>query len=186
MIPLPTNVFSLSCPSRLGIALVMGLALLVTSAASAADLVVELHNVKPRRGVVRAALFDNASDFQAAVKIRAMVRDGQISSGVYTREEDFKRDPAATIKMPAEGRTMTLRFGDLEPGEYALGVYQDLNADEKLDITLGGLSLEPWGISNDAGTLDADPLWENAKFQLPPEGLRIVVHLMSERRSGQQ
>lgn len=186
MIPLQTNVFNLSCRSRPGIALVMGLALPVTSAASAADLAVELHNVKPRRAVVRAALFDDASDFQFGTKIRAMVRDGQISSGVYTREEDFKRDPAATIKMPAAGRTMTLRFGDLEPGECALGVYQDLNADEKLDITLGGLSLEPWGISNDAGTLDADPLWENAKFQLPPEGLRIVVHLLSEPRSGQQ
>jgi uncharacterized protein (DUF2141 family) len=150
--------------------------------AAAADLEVEVRNVKPRRGEVRAALFDDAEGFELATKIRAMVSGGQITSGVFTREGDFPRDPVTTIQLPAEGRTMTLRFPDLEPGEYALGVYQDINGDEKLDITLGGLSLEPWGISNDAGSLDADPIWENARFELPAEGRRIVVNLRVEKQ----
>lgn len=54
---------------------------------------------------------------------------------------------------------MILRFTDLESGEYALGLFQDLNGDEKLDITLVGLSLEPLGLSNDAGNVDRDPRW---------------------------
>jgi uncharacterized protein (DUF2141 family) len=153
---------------------------------TAADLEVEVRNVKPRRGELRAALFDDAESFEAATKIRAMVSDGQITSGVFTREGDFPRDPVTTIQLPAQGRSMTLRFADLEPGEYALGVYQDINGDEKLDITLGGLSLEPWGISNDAGSLDADPTWDNARFQLPAQGRKIVVNLRDEKQVQQR
>lgn len=151
----------------------------------AADLTVEVRNVKPRRGEVRAALFDDARSFTAGTRIRAMVKDGEITSGVFTREQDFPREPAATTALPAQGRTLILRFTDLDPGEYAIGVYQDLNGDERLDITLGGLSLEPWGISNDAGSLDADPRWEDARFELPPEGRSLVVHLRDERRDRQ-
>jgi uncharacterized protein (DUF2141 family) len=154
--------------------------------AHAADLEVEVRNVKPRRGELRAALFDSAEDFQAGTKIRAMVSDGQITSGVFTREGDFAREPVTTIQVPAEGRSMTLRIPDLEPGEYALGVYQDINGDEKLDITLGGLSLEPWGVSNDAGSLDSDPRWEDARFQLPAEGGRIVINLRDEKQEKRQ
>ena len=153
--------------------------------ATAADLTVEVRNVRPRRGEVKAALFDDQRSFAAAVRIRAVLRNGEISSGVFTREEDFQGAPAATVVVPAQARSVTLRFTNLEPGEYALGVYQDLNRDDKLDITLGGLSLEPWTVSNDAVDLDADPKWETAKFVLPPGGLGMVVNLRDERQEQQ-
>jgi uncharacterized protein (DUF2141 family) len=150
--------------------------------ARAADLQVEVRNANPRKGEVRAALFDNAEAFASAVKIRALIMGGEIVTGVFTREGDFLKDPVDTAFAPVQGRTVTLRFTDLEPGEYALGVFQDLNGDEKLDVTLGGLSLEPWGVSNDAGNMQEDARWDDAKFTLPPEGRSIVVHLRDERR----
>jgi uncharacterized protein (DUF2141 family) len=159
------------------------LCVLLAAPAAAADLQIEVRNVKPRRGEIRAALFDNAEAFASAVKIRAVVSGGEIVTGVFAREGDFLKDPVDTAVVPVQGRTVTLRFTDLEPGEYALGLFQDLNGDEKLDITLGGLSLEPWGVSNDAGKLDEDPRWEAARFTLPPEGLSMVVHLLHERSS---
>jgi uncharacterized protein (DUF2141 family) len=155
---------------------------LLSGGIRAADLEIEVRNVKPRKGEVRAALFDNEQAFAAAVKIRAALAEGQITSGVFTREGDFPREPVDTQVVPATGRTVTLQFNDLEPGEYAFGVYQDLNSDERLDITLGLVSLEPWTLSNDAGKLDEDPRWQDAKFFLPPEGRSMVVHLMEERR----
>ncbi len=161
---------------------VAALLALTACSVSAADLTVELHNVKPKRGEIRAAVFDDQTDFERFTKIRAMVKDGQIASGVFTRDEDFDREPAAIVKTPAQGRIMTLRVPDLAPGVYAFAVFQDLNGTETLDVTLGGMSLEPWGISNDAVHLDADPRWDEAKFTLPPEGLTIVVHLRDERQ----
>jgi hypothetical protein len=44
------------------------------------------------------------------------------------------------------------------------------------------MSLEPWTVSNDAGKLDEDPRWEDAKFVLPAEGRSMMVRLMDERR----
>jgi uncharacterized protein (DUF2141 family) len=164
------------------LACVAALCVLTGGDVAAADLQVEVRNVKPRRGEVRAALFDNAEAFASAVKIRAVVSEGEIVTGVFTREGDFLKDPVDTAQVPVQGRSVLLRFTDLEPGEYALGVFQDLNGDEKLDITLGGLSLEPWGVSNDAGNVDEDPRWEDVKFTLPPEGRSMVVHLLDERR----
>jgi uncharacterized protein (DUF2141 family) len=155
---------------------------LVAATLAAADLEVEVRNVKPRKGQVRAALFDNEQAFSAAVKIRAALDQGEVTSGVFTREGDFPREPVDTAAVPATGKSVKLRFTDLEPGEYAFGVYQDLDSDERLSITLGGVSLEPWTLSNDSGKLDADPQWERAKFTLPPEGLSVTVHLMDDRR----
>jgi uncharacterized protein (DUF2141 family) len=149
---------------------------------TAADLEVEVRNVKPRKGEVRAALFDREQAFAAAVKIRAALEGGEITTGVFTRERDFPEAPVDVAVEPATGRVVVLRFYDLAPGEYALGVYQDLNSDERLDITLGGMSLEPWTVSNDAGKLDEDPRWEDAKFVLPAEGRSMMVRLMDERR----
>ena len=154
----------------------------LSGAGRAADLEIEVRNVKPRKGEVRAALFDNEEAFGAAVKIRASVEQGQITTGVFTRDGDFPMEPVDATFVPATGRTVKLRFVDLEPGDYAVGIYQDLNSDERLDITLGGLSLEPWTVSNDAGNLDEDPRWADARFTLPPEGLSMTVHLMDERR----
>lgn len=165
------------------IALVLGA---LGAVSLAADLEVEVRNVKPRKGEVRAALFDNEEAFLAGVKIRASMEEGQITSGVFTREGDFPIDPVDTVFVPATGRSVKLRFADLEPGEYALGVYQDLNSDERLDITLGFQSLEPWALSNDSGKLDEDPRWEAAKFSVPPEGLSITVHLMDARKQGKE
>jgi len=175
-------VLKLNSQSCSQLACLAALCVLLASGAAAADLQVEVRNVKPRKGEVRAALFDNAEAFASAVKIRAVVSEGEIVTGVFTREGDFLKDPVDTVVVPVQGRTVILRFTDLEPGEYALGLFQDLNGDEKLDITLGGLSLEPWGLSNNKGNVDEDPRWEDAKFTLPPEGLSIVVHLLDERR----
>ncbi|HEY7758175.1 MAG TPA: DUF2141 domain-containing protein [Burkholderiales bacterium] len=163
------------------LACLAALCVLVAGGAAAADLQVEVRNVKPRKGEVRAALFDNAEAFASAVKIRAVVSEGEIVTGVFARESDFLKDPVDTVVAPVQGRTVILRFTDLEPGEYGLGLFQDLNGDERLDITLGGLSLEPWGVSNNKANLHEDPLWEDAKFTLPPEGLSITVHLLHER-----
>jgi uncharacterized protein (DUF2141 family) len=155
----------------------------VAGVGDAAELEVDLHGVKPRRGEIRAALFDNQRDFEANIRLRAIVQDGEITTGVFTREEDFSAEPVGSVVVPAEGRQMTLRFPDLPPGVYALALFQDLNGNQRLDMQLGGATVEPWGISNDAGEVGRDPAWEEAKFELPAEGMRIVIHLRDTRGS---
>ena len=152
--------------------------LIVASTGSPADLEVEVRGVRPRVGEIRAALFDNAHDFSLAIEVRAMVTGtGEISAGVFTREEDFPQPPLQTLTASPTGRTLRLRFSNLEPGEYAVGLYQDLDADNKLDASVGGNTLEPWGISNNPRPEDRAPTWDEAKFTLPADGATIVIDL---------
>ena len=146
--------------------------------AFAADLEVEVRGIKVHKGEIRAALFDNAEDFAADVEVRAIITSsGQISAGVFTREEDFTRPPLRTAVAPANADKLRLRFTDLEPGEYAVALFHDRNADEKLDALIDRRTLEPWGASNDPRPVDRALTWEESRFTLPAEGKSIVIHL---------
>jgi uncharacterized protein (DUF2141 family) len=144
----------------------------------AADLEVEVRGVRPHGGDVRAAVFDRAEDFALDIEVRAMVSStGEISAGVFTDEDNLPRPPARLVSLAADARTLRIAFPDLEPGEYAVGVYQDRNGNRRLDTTVVRDATEPWGISNDPRPKDRGPTWDEAKFTLPPEGTKIVIEL---------
>ena len=147
-------------------------------AASAADLEVEVRGVRLRGGEIHAAVFDRAEDFVLDTEVRAMVSpSGEISAGVFTGDDDFPRPPIGRLSVTPSARTLRLTFPDLESGEYAVGVYQDRNANGRLDTTVVRDPTEPWGISNDPRPKDRAPTWDEAKFTLPPEGARIAIEL---------
>ncbi len=147
-------------------------------AAWAADLEVEVRGVRPRGGELHAAVFDRAEAFALDTEIRAMISaGGEISAGVFTGEDEFPRPPVDRLRVTPSTRTQRLTFPGLEPGEYAVGVYQDLNGNGRLDATVARNPTEPWGISNNPRPKDRSPTWDEAKFSLPPEGAKIVIEL---------
>ncbi len=147
-------------------------------AAWAADLEVEVRGVRPRGGEVHAAVFDRAEAFALDTEIRGMISpSGEISAGVFTGQDEFPRPPVDRLSVTPSARTLRLTFPGLEPGEYAVGVYQDLNGNGRLDATVARNPTEPWGISNNPRPKDRSPTWDEAKFTLPPEGAKIVIEL---------
>lgn len=159
--------------------LALVVAVVFTAGASwAADLEVEVRGVRPRAGEVHAAVFDHEEAFALDTEIRAMITSsGEISAGVFTAEDQFRRPAVDRLTVTASGRTLRLTFPGLEPGEYAVGVYQDLNGNGRLDATVARNPTEPWGISNNPRPKDRPPTWDEAKFTLPPEGAKIVIEL---------
>ena len=163
-----------SHPCRL--AFVISVAL-VAGAAWAADLEVEVQGVRLRGGEVHAALFDREA-FSVDTEIRAMISpSGEISAGVFTAENQFPRPPVDRLTVPPSAKILRLTFPGLEPGEYAVGVYQDTNGNGRLDATVARDPTEPWGISNNPRPKDRAPTWDEAKVTLPPEGAKIVIEL---------
>jgi uncharacterized protein (DUF2141 family) len=77
----------------------------------------------------------------------------------------------------SSAKTLRLTFSELEPGEYAVGVYQDLNGNGRLDATVARNPTEPWGISNNPRPNDRSPIFDEAKFTLPPSGTKIMIEL---------
>jgi uncharacterized protein (DUF2141 family) len=146
--------------------------------AQAADIEIEVRGIKVRTGQVHAALFANAEDFSVDLESHGMVTgEGKISIGIFTKGNRLPRPPADFVSAPANAKTLHLHMGDVAPGTYALGLYQDVNDDGKLDTTLNGTPLEPWGLSNNPRVSGRAPAWSDAQFELPPEGVQLIIDL---------
>jgi uncharacterized protein (DUF2141 family) len=125
--------------------------LIVTSLAQAADLSVHVGNVQADGGRVMLAVYDKAADF---LKRPARQQDGLASNG-----------------------SATLVVKDLAPGEYAVAVFHDANANGKLDANPMGIPIEPIGFSNDAMGHMGPPAWDVVKFTVPAGGAAIELKL---------
>ena len=145
----------------------------------AGDIDIEVEGIKLRKGTIHAALFENEEDFMLDLTFRGMITsNGDISVGVFTKDNRMPRPAAEFVSAPANAKTIHLRMENVPPGTYALGVYQDINDDGKLDTNLSGMPLEPWGMSNNPPKASGrGPTWNESQFTLPPEGARLVIEL---------
>jgi len=66
---------------------------------------------------------------------------------------------------------------DLKPGRYAIQAYQDVNANDKMDVTWFGYPLEPFGFSRDAKPRFGKPRFSQVEFALQPGENSQTLHL---------
>jgi uncharacterized protein (DUF2141 family) len=86
-------------------------------------------------------------------------RPGQIMASLNTREQFLRAGPAYTaVAAPVAGE-VTLTFENVAPGDYALMVMHDLNANERFDYGTDG-----WAFSNSARPLMGPPAFDDHKF----------------------
>jgi len=123
------------------------------AAAQAATLEVEILLPKADRGSVYVALFDDAEAFPDADRARAR----------KTR--------------PVEGDAVTLTISDLNPGQYAVAAFQDLDDSGDLTTNFMGIPREPAGFSRGAMGRMGPPDFEDAAFTVEEGGTRITLDL---------
>ncbi|WP_417449066.1 DUF2141 domain-containing protein [Kordiimonas sp.] len=127
---------------------------------------------------VAAASGANAADLTVEV---AGIRkaDGNIMIAVYDTPEKFLTPGGFLVgtRMPADAAGVIHTFTGLEPGEYAVSVFHDVDANGKLDSNFMGIPKEPVGISRDARGSFGPPKFRDAAFKLTAEGSRQKVYL---------
>ncbi len=87
---------------------------------------------------------------------------------------DWKSKPVALGSTDSD----LLLFEDLEPGRYALQLFQDSNANQWLDMSKRGMPLEPVGLSGNPKPARGRPPASECLFTLEPDGSRIHIQLM--------
>lgn len=119
-----------------------------------ADIVVQLENLEPGEGSVNVALFRTA--------------------------EEFTDDPYKTLRQKIKtGQSgASLSFKDIQPGTYAIAVYQDLNDNGELDTNFVGIPKEPYGFSNNYRPTMSSPSFNKAKFEI--NGEKVVQQIKIE------
>jgi uncharacterized protein (DUF2141 family) len=94
---------------------------------------------------------------------------GNVYVYLYTSEEGFPIEisKANNIKKAEVfSNNVTVIFKNLKPGIYAVSVYQDIDANGKINKNFLGIPKEPVGVSNNAKGFMGPPKYEDAKFNL--------------------
>lgn len=107
--------------------------------------------------------------------------DGTVVISVYDSEETWLGDETVLTERVeiADARVEDLVVSDiaLPPGDYAISLYYDANANGKLDSNFIGIPKEPVALSNNARPRFGPPKYKDAVFALGPEGVtqRIAI-----------
>lgn len=124
---------------------------LVCNLSLAADLTVNIENVKSNDGNLMVAIYDSAAN--------------------------FLKNPLQAAKMTAQTGNSTVQFKDLPPGEYAVVVYHDANGNGQLDKNMFGMPVEDYGFSNNTVGKTARPSFDAAKMGVLAQGTQIVLKM---------
>ena len=131
-------------------------AAIITSGAHVAvagALEITITDVRSGKGNLRVALHNSSATFP--------------SGGA-----PFKRASAKAAK-----GNVVVTFKDVPPGKYALSIYHDENANEKLDKNLIGLPTEGYGFSNDARGTFGPPKFKAATFEVSRPNARLAAKM---------
>lgn len=110
--------------------------------AAAGEVVITITDMRSSKGVVRACMTTKESIFPKC-----------------------RKDPAAHRTVVPAGEKVTIRFTNVEPGEYAVALLHDENNDGKANRALGMMPREGFGFSRDAKVRMGPPDFGDAVFK---------------------
>jgi uncharacterized protein (DUF2141 family) len=102
---------------------------------------------------------------------------GELRVGVFGSEGDYRKTAVKEVKAPATGGSVSIRIPGLGAGEYAITIFHDRNANQKLDSNMLGMPKEPYGFSGSGANLTGPATWEQAKFNIATDGGSVTVRL---------
>ena len=106
--------------------------------------------------------------------------DGVVRACITAVESAFprcNRDPNAQRRVVNANGTVTFRFNDVAPGEYAIALLHDENEDGKANRVLGMAPKEGYGFSRDAPVRMAPPSWDDAVFTVSPAAQNLKIKM---------
>ncbi len=102
---------------------------------------------------------------------------GTMMIALYNSDNNYKSDTATFSghKVAVTAKTLTVNFGDVPAGDYAIKLYQDKNDNGQIDTNFVGIPTEGYGFSNNGGGM-GQPSFDEAKFKV--DGVtKINIHL---------
>lgn len=121
--------------------------------APAADLSIEVAGLRNAKGKVHLCLTQSATRFLKC-----------------------KDDKGAIARTLTVGQARKIDLGPVKPGQYALLIVHDENANGRLDMMMG-IPREGFGFSNNPAMKARAPRWEEIRFTMPATAMRQQVRI---------
>lgn len=129
----------------------ISLALLFSASSHAADLQIDITDVKSNTGSLMIAVYDSA--------------------------ETFLKKPVKGIKVAAQSTQTSVQVNDLPAGDYAIVAFHDANENGKLDRNPMGIPTEDYAFGNNAMGTMGPPSFLDSKISLPATGASTRLSL---------
>jgi uncharacterized protein (DUF2141 family) len=102
---------------------------------------------------------------------------GVMMIALYNSEDGYKSDQGTFSgkKVAVTDKTITVNFGDIPSGNYAIKLFQDENENGSIDKNIIGIPTEGYGFSNNGGAM-GQPSFSDAKFTVNAV-TNITIHL---------
>lgn len=107
---------------------------------------------------------------------------GNILLSVFNDADAFPKDASRAvykIKVRSVQPETIVTIKNVPPGDYAVAVVHDENANDQMDKSGIGLPKEDFGFSNDAMGTFGPPSFKKAKVVVAPQGTAIRINLKS-------
>jgi uncharacterized protein (DUF2141 family) len=120
------------------------------------------------------------SDGHLTVRIDGLRSDrGQVMVAIFSRDLQFPDGDYADewVKKPARTGSVTVEFGGLPPGRYAVGAFHDENGNGNLDTSFIGWPSEGYALSNDKRLSFYRPRFDESAIAIGPGEQRITLHM---------
>ena len=106
--------------------------------------------------------------------------DGEVHCALYSSADGFpdgfaKAAKTTTVKIANE--QAVCEFAPVNPGDYAISVFQDENSNGKLDRNFVGMPKEGVGASNDAKGSFGPPKFVDARFSYKGGTQELTIHM---------
>lgn len=128
-----------------------GFSAFTVSSAAAADLTVNVQDIRSSDGTIRIALYDGDQGFPK------------------------KGKPVVVQAQNAANGALVFVFPGLQPGNYAVTLFHDENGNEELDSNLFGIPTEGYGFSNDARGTMGPPSFTDAAIEIGSSNVTNAV-----------
>lgn len=104
--------------------------------------------------------------------------DGTIGCALHSTDRGFPGDATGAVlrQAPANPAGVRCRFEGIAPGTYAVAVTHDENRNGRLDSNFFGIPTEDWGVSNNIRPGRRAPRFDEAALQVtegPPRTIEV-------------
>jgi uncharacterized protein (DUF2141 family) len=132
-------------------------------------------------GIGAAGMAAPASAGTVTITVTDLRSDEGVVRACMTTVEDIfprcRRDPNSHRTVVRAGNTVTIRFTNVEPGDYAIALLHDENEDGKANRVLGMAPREGYGFSRDAPVRMAPPDWDDAVFTIGRASQNLTIKM---------
>ena len=102
------------------------------------------------------------------LQIEVEVLEGKVMVALIKGAEAYENgDPIKQYVAEANKSPLVFTAEDLEPGEYAVRAFHDIDGNGELNMNMMGIPTEPFAFSNNAAGMFGPASFDQAKFDVP-------------------